>query len=99
MAASPIGFLAVGAAGAVATSPDGITWTRRVGIEHEPGCSWGPTSPGVAYGAGGWVTIGAGNTGPVVYSSSNGGTWKWHAIPAGTTTLESIAFGRGAVTW
>lgn len=82
-------FVAVGAGGAIMTSPDGTTWTTRTP----------PTTPGftdVAYGNGLWVAVGGatgGGPNPLL-TSADGITWIVPATaPAGS--LSGVVYGNG----
>jgi photosystem II stability/assembly factor-like uncharacterized protein len=82
-------FVSVGAAGKIATSPDGITWTQRanpfLGTDFLQ-C--------VTFGNGLWV---AGATGPKLATSPDGINWTLRALPAnaGGTDVFVVAYGGG----
>lgn len=81
-------WVAVGASGFVATSSDGLTWTRGTS---------GVTSQlnGVAYGGTTWVMVGA--TG-VVRTSSDGLTWAAASSPGfSTNNVWAVTYSGG--TW
>lgn len=79
-------FVAVGAAGVLTTSPDGITWTARTS-------SFGTTDIySVGFGNGVWVAVGAG--GKIATATDPTGTWTQRT--SGTTeNLLGIAYGAG----
>ena len=75
-------WVAVGANGALVTSPDGNTWTVRTS-----GTSYDLTA--VTYGNGKWIAVGAYGT---IITSTDGITWS--AVSSGTTrNLTSCAYG------
>lgn len=79
-------FVAVGAAGKLATSPDGINWTQRTS-------SFGTTDiNNIAYGADGyWVATGSSGK---LATSQNGIDWTQRT--SGTSNpLYSVAYGNG----
>jgi photosystem II stability/assembly factor-like uncharacterized protein len=78
-------FVAVGDAGTIVTSTDGITWTSR---------NSGTTNSlsGVAYGNGSFVTVGDAGT---IVTSTDGITWT--SRNSGTTnSLSGVAYGNGS---
>lgn len=60
-------YVAVGAAGKLATSPDGITWTQRTSSFGADAINW------VAYANGYWVAVG--NAGKLATATDPTGTW------------------------
>lgn len=68
-------FVAIGTAGTIITSPDGITWTSRTSGTTN-------TLYGISFGDGVFVTAGAGGT---ILTSPDGITWTSRA--SGTTNL------------
>jgi hypothetical protein len=78
-------YVAVGAAGKLATSPDGITWTQRTSSFG------GDTILGISYGDGYWVAVG--DAGKVA-TSTDGITWTQRT--SGTPNqISSVAYGNG----
>ncbi len=75
-------FVAVGAAGTLLTSADGITWTAQTSNTNS-------SLHHVAYGAGTYVVVG--DAGAVV-SSADAAVWTSQAIPT-TESFYSICFG------
>lgn len=75
-------FVAVGAAGTLLTSADGITWTAQTSNTNS-------SLRHVAYGAATYVAVG--DAGAVV-SSTDAATWTSQAIPT-TESFYSICFG------
>ncbi|MDZ4261830.1 MAG: hypothetical protein U1B30_05800, partial [Pseudomonadota bacterium] len=75
-------FVAVGAAGTLLTSADGITWTAQTSNTNS-------SLRHVAYGAGTYVVVG--DAGAVV-SSADAAVWTSQAIPT-TESFYSICFG------
>jgi hypothetical protein len=77
-------FVAVGAVGAILTSPDGVTWTQRT----PPTDNW---LEGVAYGNGTFVAVGAKGT---ILTSPDGVTWTQQT--SGTDNyLFGVTYGNG----
>src|SRR5262249_55564717 len=64
-------FVAVGEAGTVGTSPDGVTWSQRQRVTSND-------LIGVTYGNGQFVAVG-GNT---AVTSPDGADWVEHRLPA-----------------
>jgi hypothetical protein len=82
--ASPAGFCAVGSLGAVATSPDGLTWTNGV-IQAR--------AMRIAYGAGLHVAIAGGN---MVLTSPDCVSWTRRPLPGvDSYYLRDVAYGGG----
>ena len=82
-------YVAVGNAGKLATSPDGITWTQRAN----------PFSTNdindVAYGNGVWVAVGGPSGGGTLATATDPtGTWTSRTTGA-TTPINKIAYGAG----
>jgi hypothetical protein len=80
-------FVAVGAAGTLLTSPDGLTWTAQTSntnnaLRH---VSYGVTSAGV----GTYVAVGDAGT---IVSSTDATTWTAQTIPT-TQSFYSVSFG------
>ncbi len=94
-------FVAVGDAGGITTSPDGVAWTSRCNPGSGTGCV-AQHLYGVDYGTDAslaplWVAVGQSGT---IMSSPNGVTWNTvcSAIPGSTTTcttadLRAVAYG------
>ena len=81
-------YVAVGAAGKLATSPDGITWTQQTSSFNA-----GDTIQTVAYGGGYWVA--GGDNGKVAYSA-DGVTWTQKATGIGAAlSVDQVAWGNG----
>lgn len=78
-------YVAVGAAGKLATSPDGITWTQRTS-SFSTSIIWG-----VAYGANTWVAVGESGK---LATSSDGITWTQRTSGV-ATEIYSVAYGNG----
>lgn len=79
-------WVAVGAAGKLATSPDAITWTQRTS-------SFSTTEIfAVAYGNGIWVAVGAG--GKIATATDPTGTWTQRTSGV-AVALSSVAYGNG----
>lgn len=80
-------WVAVGASGKLATSPDGITWTQRTS-------SFGATNiSNVAFGNGIWVAVG--DAGKIATSTD---AITWTQRTSGTAdALQGLAYGNG--TW
>lgn len=85
-------FVAVGASGKLATSPDGITWTQRTS-------GFGTTGVWcVGYGNGYWIAGGQafGVTNHITYATDPTGTWTAKNIGAsGTETCRSVVYANG----
>lgn len=78
-------YVAVGAAGKLATSPDGITWTQRTS-------SFGTTDiEKVFYGNGYWVAVGG--SGKLATATDPTGTWTQRTSGHGTNKIQSIVYG------
>lgn len=81
-------FVAVGAAGAIYSSPDAITWTQRV-----PGSGVGTGNfRGISYANGRFVAVGL-LANPVTYSD-DGITW-FTPITTPTGSCQDVAYGNG----
>jgi len=81
-------FVGVGAAGAIYSSPDSITWTQRV-----PGSGPGTGNfRGISYANGRFVAVGL-LANPVTYSD-DGMTWFTPSVPP-TGPCEDVAYGNG----
>jgi hypothetical protein len=78
-------FVAVGAAGALLTSPDGAAWTVRTSSTNN-------SLRHVAYGAATYVAVGDAGT---IVSSSDAVNWTAQSIPT-TQSFYSICFGPDA---
>jgi hypothetical protein len=79
-------YVAVGASGQLATSPDGINWTQRTS-------SFGTTIIfGVTYGNGLFVAVG--DSGQLA-TSPDGINWTQRASSFGTTTIYEVTYGNG----
>lgn len=84
-ALGPAGWLAIGAAGEVATSPDGVAWTMGAPIfAHAVGSSL--LTPQVVAGNGLYVAV----YGDTTYASTDGVAWTARA-----GGFASVAFGNG----
>lgn len=84
-------FVAVGQAGYIVTSPDGITWTQRTA----PNTSW--DFHDVHYANGLFVAVGHDDLDdPAIATSPDGITWTARTVP-GSTTLTGIEF--KAIAW
>lgn len=81
-------FVAVSTGGGIQTSPDGVTWKRRI----NSGKIGGTTLRGVAFGNGKFLAIGSSGK-EQAYISSNGASWEPLDVPAGH--WQEIAFGNG----
>ena len=75
-------FIAVGAAGALLTSPDGAAWTVQISNTNN-------SLRHVAYGAGTYVAVGDAGT---IVSSGDTASWTAQSLPT-TQSLYSICFG------
>ena len=80
-------FVTVGVNGLVATSPDGLEWTRR-GVDGETG-PWEGILASVVWAGTNWVAVGEGGD---VALSTDGLTWKARRY-AGSATLSSVTYG------
>lgn len=81
-------YVAVGGAGKLATSPDGITWTQRTSSFNA-----GDAIQYVAYGNGYWVAVG--DNGKVAYST-DGTTWTQKATGISASfSVTLVAWGNG----
>ena len=79
-------FVASAEQGAIATSPDGITWTLRTS-------GFGATSiSAVTYGNGLFVAAGASGK---LATSPDGITWTLRTSGFGTTAISAVAYGNG----
>jgi hypothetical protein len=77
-------YVAVGASGKLATSPDATTWTQQTS-------SFGPTQIwGVTYGNGLYVAVGESGK---LATSSNGTTWTQQTSSFGTDTIFAVTYG------
>lgn len=76
-----------GTTNAIATSPDGLTWTERV-TPAGTGGSW----QDVTFGNGRFVSVGW--SGNVMYSTDNGQTWT-QSSAASNTDWNSVTYGSG----
>src|SRR5690606_8807719 len=74
----------VGASGAVATSPDGETWTQHTAAQSN-------TWSGVCYGMGMFVAVSANGTDRVM-TSVDGEIWTSQATPIPASVWRSVAF-------
>jgi len=82
-------YVAVGDAGKLATSPDGITWTQRTSTFGTN------TIRGVVYGGGYWVAVGGTST-PVMATSTDGITWTANTGTGFTGTyIQKVGYGAG----
>ena len=78
-------FAAVGAAGTILTSVNGITWTSRTSGTTN-------TLYGVTYGNGKFVVVGGGDSGGTILTSADGIAWT--SRTSGTTsTLSGVTYG------
>ena len=76
-------FVAVGYYGAVLTSPNAMTWTKRdIGLLE--------TMQGVVYANNQFVTVGTS-----IRRSTDGATWQATSAPDGQSNLSSVAYGNG----
>lgn len=78
-------YVAVGDAGKLATSPDGITWTQRTSSFSTSNIA------SVAYGNGVWVAVGEAGK---LATSTDGITWT-QRTSGQTAYLYEVAYGRG----
>jgi Flp pilus assembly protein TadG len=80
-------WVSVGPGGALATSPDGISWTKQTS-------SFGSTDiTAAAYGSGQWVTVGNGGK---LATSPDGVTWTQRTSSFPTTDIiTGVAFANG----
>ncbi len=81
-------FVAVGNNKTVRTSPDGISWTTRASNNPD----WALF--GVAWGAGRYVAVGAGDSNQALIST-DGVTWTPQTVASEFLVLESVAWGGG----
>jgi hypothetical protein len=87
-------WVAVGEAGKIYTSPDGVNWTLR----DSGGTEW---IHGVAYGNGMFLAVSytvyqlTGVVYPMVLTSSDGITWTRRTVLGSGFQLRSVAFGQG----
>jgi uncharacterized protein len=84
-------FIVVGGGGFLATSPDGIEWTRRVSGTNE-------NLEGIAHGGGRFVVVGNNST---VTTSDDGVAWTAARIvsPPGKTTIKLHFYEWRRVVW
>lgn len=76
-------FVAVGYYGAVLTSPNAVTWTKRdIGILE--------TMQGVVYANNQFITVGTG-----IRRSTDGVIWQATSAPDGQSNLNSVTYGNG----
>lgn len=76
-------FVAVGYYGAVLTSPNAVTWTKRdIGLLE--------TMQGVVYANNQFVMVGTS-----IRRSTDGVTWQATSAPDGQSNLSSVAYGNG----
>lgn len=81
-------WVAVGDAGKLATSPDGITWTQRTSSFSTSGIY------GVAFGNSVWVAVG--DSGKLATASDPTGTWTQRTTGfSGSVGIRSVFFGNG----
>lgn len=79
-------YVAAGAAGALATSPTGTTWTSRTS-------QFGANDiAGLAYGAGVYVAVGGAGT---LASSPDGTTWTLRTSTFGAALINGVAYDAG----
>jgi sugar lactone lactonase YvrE len=85
IAAGPAGLVSVGDSGAILTSGDGVTWSRRAS---------GTTNSlyGVAFGGGQYVAVGDNGC---VLLSSDGAAWSGVARPATAARLNNVIYAAG----
>lgn len=84
-------WVAVGFAGAIMTSPDGATWTRRADVASRNWYS-------VAFGDGVWVAVASGTSGTATRAmrSTNGIDWTDEGVDGvEANTWRSVAYGNG----
>jgi hypothetical protein len=81
-------FVAVGAAGIIQNSPDGINWTKATPLPSNQQVALN----GVAYGNG--LFVAAGNYGGI-FTSPDGKTWTLRTSLLSAQTLYGVAYGNG----
>lgn len=79
-------WVAIGSAGTLLTSSDGITWTARTSGFGAQGIN------GIAYGGGVWVAVGNNAT---ISSSSDGITWTVRSVSFGSNNFFGVSYGNG----
>lgn len=78
-------FVAVGEAGEVQTSADGVTWTSR-------NSAAGPTLEGIAYDGTNWIAVGVNaGAGYVITAAAAATSWTARTAPTSTTALYAVA--------
>ncbi|MEQ1759432.1 MAG: CARDB domain-containing protein [Vicinamibacterales bacterium] len=80
-------FVAVGGANTVVTTPDGVSWTRRLGLN-------GYSPRAVNYGGGLWV-VAAGANGGGIMTSPNARDWTARLSDPGISSLHAVTYGQG----